>query len=59
MTPIRACMGGWCHHRTKCMHYEAPTCLSVPSERLCEPGGEREMFFIPIKPETETSAEPA
>ena len=34
MTPPRACMGGWCPHRTACENYLTPD-RREPSENLC------------------------
>lgn len=52
----RPCMGGWCHLRDRCAHYEQPDSAEHPAERLCDPGQERIMFFAPLAP-TDKSAE--
>lgn len=43
----RACMGGFCHFREKCMHHMQPLSRNIPAERLCTPGQEKVMFFKP------------
>ena len=43
---IAPCMGGWCPLRDKCLHHIDPTNRLDPAERKCEPGHEREMFFL-------------
>ncbi len=44
---VKPCMGGFCPLRDKCLHHTEPTNRVEPAERLCEQGGEREMFFLP------------
>jgi hypothetical protein len=47
-------MGGWCVLRDKCEHYlNEAAFVPNPAERLCEPGAERAMFFIPVVPHKE------
>ncbi len=49
MSPvIKACMGGRCQRRERCAHYVEPTTRENPAERLCDPGVEQAMFFIPL-----------
>lgn len=44
----RACMGGFCHLREKCEHHHSPDQYEDSAERLCAPGAERTMFFVPV-----------
>jgi hypothetical protein len=44
----KACLGGFCHLREKCAHHHSPDRYEDPSERLCTPGAERAMFFVPV-----------
>lgn len=48
---VRPCMGGWCPLRDKCEHCISPDNRHRPSERLCEIGAEREMFFLRMREE--------
>jgi hypothetical protein len=56
---MKACMGGFCRLREKCRHHVSPGNRQRPAERLCSPGSERGMFFVPLKeaPKVEVPAE--
>lgn len=46
---VKPCMGGYCRLRSQCDHHESPDNRETdddPAERLCEPGHEKEMFFL-------------
>lgn len=50
---VLPCMGGLCSRRDKCAHYGAPTERAEPAERLCQPGDEDLMFFLPYSTDGE------
>lgn len=54
---IKPCMGGWCHLRNSCLHYTSPNWREAPADRLCDKGGEHEMFFSRKAKEIQATAE--
>lgn len=54
--PIKPCMGGFCARREKCAHHVDPTDRVRPAERLCTPGAEAVMFFLPLQPAKQLEA---